>query len=48
MQIENIHESPMVMVIPLIILSIGAIFAGYLFKDLFITSLTILDSFFHL
>ncbi len=37
MQIENIHESPMVMVIPLIILSIGAIFAGYLFKDLFIT-----------
>ena len=38
MQIENIHESPMVMIIPLIILSIGAIFAGYLFKDLFITN----------
>ena len=36
-QIEDIHESPMVMIIPLIILSIGAIFAGYLFKDLFIT-----------
>jgi len=30
------HESPLVMLIPLIILAIGAIFAGILFKDLFI------------
>ena len=30
------HESPIVMLIPLIILAIGAIFAGFLFKDLFI------------
>ena len=33
-QIEKIHESPYVMTLPLIILSIGAIFAGYLSKDL--------------
>ena len=36
-KIEDVNESPMIMIIPLIILSIGAIFAGYLFKDLFIT-----------
>ena len=30
------HESPMVMLIPLIVLAIGSIFAGFLFKDLFI------------
>ena len=30
------HESPPTMLIPLIILAIGAIFAGMLFKDLFI------------
>jgi len=35
-KIEEMHESPMVMLIPLIILAIGAIFAGFLFKDLFI------------
>ncbi len=34
--IEETHESPLVMLIPLILLSIGAIFAGYIFKDLFI------------
>ena len=34
--IEETHESPLVMLIPLIILSIGAIFAGFLFKDLFV------------
>ena len=34
--IEKTHESPLVMLIPLVILAIGAIFAGYLFKDLFI------------
>ncbi|MDC3117331.1 NADH-quinone oxidoreductase subunit L [Candidatus Pelagibacter sp.] len=35
-KIEDTHESPLVMLIPLIILSIGAIFAGFIFKDLFI------------
>ena len=35
-KIEETHESPIVMLIPLIILSIGAIFAGFIFKDLFI------------
>jgi NADH-quinone oxidoreductase subunit L len=34
--IKEIHESPLVMVLPLIVLSVGAIFAGFLFKDLFI------------
>ena len=33
---DSMHESPMVMVIPLTILAIGAISSGYLFKDLFI------------
>ena len=36
LKIEEMHESPMIMLIPLIILAIGAIFAGFLFKDLFI------------
>jgi NADH-quinone oxidoreductase subunit L len=36
MKIEEIHESPLIMLIPLILLAIGAIFAGFLFKDLFI------------
>ena len=35
-KIEETHESPMVMILPLIILSVGAIFAGFLFKELFI------------
>ena len=35
-KIEETHESPLVMLIPLILLSIGAIFAGYFFKELFI------------
>ena len=34
--IESMHESPFVMLIPLIILAIGSIFAGYFFKELFI------------
>ena len=34
--IEKTHESPMIMIIPLIILAVGSIFAGYFFKDLFI------------
>ena len=35
-KIEETHESPLVMIVPLIILSIGAVFAGYAFKELFI------------
>ncbi len=35
-KIEETHESPIVMLVPLILLSIGAIFAGYVFKELFI------------
>ncbi len=36
LSLKEIHESPMVMLIPLIILALGAIFSGYLFKDLLI------------
>jgi NADH-quinone oxidoreductase subunit L len=35
-KINEMHESPMIMLLPLIVLSIGAIFSGFLFKDLFI------------
>ena len=35
-KIDETHESPIVMLMPLILLSIGAIFAGFLFKELFI------------
>ena len=34
--LEDTHESPVVMLIPLILLSIGAVFAGFTFKELFI------------
>ena len=34
--IEKTHESPAIMLIPLILLSFGALFAGYLFKEMFI------------
>ena len=34
--IEKTHESPLVMLIPLIFLSLGALFAGYTFKELLI------------
>ena len=34
--IEETHESPLVMLIPLIFLSVGAIFAGFTFKEIFI------------
>jgi len=34
--IEKTHESPLVMLIPLIVLSLGALFAGYAFKELLI------------
>ena len=37
-KIEETHESPIVMLIPLILLSVGAIFAGYTFKELFVSS----------
>ena len=35
-KIEAMHESPLIMLLPLIILAVGAIFAGFFFKDLFI------------
>tara|TARA_X000001036_G_scaffold426560_1_gene454098 strand:- start:125 stop:2029 length:1905 start_codon:yes stop_codon:yes gene_type:complete len=34
--IEKTHESPLVMIVPLIFLAIGALSVGYLFKELFI------------
>ena len=34
--ITKTHESPIVMLLPLVFLSIGAVFSGYLFKDTFI------------
>ena len=34
--IEKTHESPLVMLVPLVLLSTGAIFAGYFFKETFI------------
>ena len=36
LKINTMHESPFVMLAPLIILAIGALFAGYFFKELFI------------
>jgi NADH-quinone oxidoreductase subunit L len=38
LKIEEMRESPIVMLLPLIILAIGSVFAGFLFKDLFIGS----------
>ena len=35
--IKEMHESPLVMLLPLFVLAIGAIFAGFLFKDLFLS-----------
>ena len=35
-KIEETHESPVVMLVPLVLLSLGAIFAGFVFKDFFI------------
>jgi NADH-quinone oxidoreductase subunit L len=34
-QITSMHESPMVMLVPLIILAIGSVLAGLVFKDIF-------------
>ena len=36
LKIESMHESPYVMLIPLIILAIGSIFSGFFFKEIFI------------
>tara|TARA_A100000164_G_scaffold203289_1_gene180406 strand:+ start:1009 stop:2922 length:1914 start_codon:yes stop_codon:yes gene_type:complete len=33
---EKLHESPIVMLLPLVILAIGAIVSGYMFKNIFI------------
>jgi len=33
---NKVHESPLVMIAPLVFLSLGAIFSGYIFKDFFI------------
>ena len=35
-KIETMHESPYIMLLPLMVLSIGSIFAGFVFKDLLI------------
>ena len=34
--INEVHESPLIMLVPLVILAIGSVFAGFLFKDLFV------------
>jgi len=36
LKIVTMHESPPIMLVPLIVLAVGAVFAGMLFKDLFI------------
>lgn len=36
---SHVHESPMVMMIPLLVLAVGALFAGWLFKDYFVGEL---------
>ena len=36
-KIEDTHESPLVMIIPLVLLATGAIFSGFIFKELFIS-----------
>ena len=36
LKIETMHESPPIMIVPLIFLALGAIFSGIIFKDLFI------------
>ena len=41
--IKDMHEAPMVMILPLIILAIGALASGYFFKDLFIGNETSYD-----
>ena len=41
LSINKLHESPFVMLMPLVLLAIGAIFSGYLFKELFISESSI-------
>ncbi len=41
--LSSIHESPMIMLIPLIILAVGSIFAGFIFKDLFMQQGSFID-----
>lgn len=36
MSFEKVHESGLVMIIPLVVLAIGAIFSGYVFHEIFI------------
>ena len=36
--LSKVHESPAIMLVPLIVLAIGALFSGYLFKNYFIGS----------
>ncbi len=36
LNIKDLHESPLVMLIPLFLLSVGALFSGVLFKEIFI------------
>jgi len=38
LDIKDLHESPFVMLVPLFILSIGAVFSGLFFKELFVGS----------
>ena len=38
LKIENLHESSFIMIFPLVILSLGAIFSGFFFKDLFMNT----------
>jgi len=33
---EHVHESPLVMLVPLLVLSVGAVFTGYVFYDFFV------------
>ena len=43
LSIDTMHESPLSMMIPLVLLAIGAIFSGILFKELFIGHNTMYD-----
>ncbi|WP_075520398.1 NADH-quinone oxidoreductase subunit L [Candidatus Pelagibacter communis] len=36
LDIKDLHESPLVMLIPLVLLSVGALFSGMFFKEIFI------------
>ncbi len=36
LNIKDLHESPLIMLIPLVLLSVGALFSGMFFKELFI------------